>query len=194
MSDEVRCKVVMLGDSGVGKTALVSHISKDSFPDAHTPTIGSQFTALTLEIQDRKLTLELWDTAGQEVYRSLVGFYTRDAKGAFLVMDVTREDTFQGLHQWITWAIAQAPGIKILIFANKIDLAEDRCVSSERIQDLAKSKGVDVVEGSAKLGHNTRDAFEQMGVLMLAEDTVPPATIIIRGEDLKKNKPKQGCC
>jgi hypothetical protein len=81
MMEDPHYKVVMLGDSGVGKTALVNRISEGVFTDSHVPTVGSQFIALPLDLGGKKLTLELWDTAGQEVYRSLVGFYTREAIG-----------------------------------------------------------------------------------------------------------------
>jgi small GTP-binding protein len=191
MADEPHYKVVMLGDSGVGKTALVNRISEGVFTDTHVPTVGSQFIALPLEINKRRITLELWDTAGQEVYRSLVGFYTREAKGAFLVFDVTQETTFEGLPEWIKFVNEQAPGVKIIIFANKIDLEEQRVVTAERIQQVAASHKVEVIEGSAKVGQNTTDAFEKMGELMMATESNVASAVIIRPEPKKTSK---RCC
>jgi small GTP-binding protein len=193
MGDNPHYKVVMIGDSGVGKTALVNRISEGAFSDSHVPTVGSQFIALPLEVGNRKMTLELWDTAGQEVYRSLVGFYTREAKGAFLVLDVTSEPTFEGLSQWIKFVTEQAPGVKVILFANKVDLEEQRVISSARLQDFARENGVDLVEGSAKLGQNTTDAFEKMGELMLSTTAAESAPVSIVGDDQGKGK-KKGCC
>jgi small GTP-binding protein len=194
MGDDPHYKVVMLGDSGVGKTALVNRISEGAFSESHVPTVGSQFIALPLEVGQRKMTLELWDTAGQEVYRSLVGFYTREAKGAFLVFDVTNDQTFQGLPEWIKFVNEQAPGVKIIIFANKVDLEDQRVIASDKIQDFARMNSVELVEGSAKLGQNTTDAFEKMGELMLSSSSSAAAPVTIRGDDLKKEKGKKGCC
>jgi small GTP-binding protein len=193
MAEDPHYKVVMLGDSGVGKTALVNRISEGVFTDSHVPTVGSQFIALPLEINKRKMTLELWDTAGQEVYRSLVGFYTREAKGAFLVFDVTSETTFEGLPEWIKFVNEQAPGVKVIIFANKCDLEGSRVVSSDRIQSFAASQKVELVEGSAKLGQCTTDAFEKMGEMMLSTESNVAAAVTIKDEGGTKGK-KKGCC
>jgi small GTP-binding protein len=191
MSEDPHYKVVMLGDSGVGKTALVNRISEGVFTDSHVPTVGSQFIALPLEINKRKMTLELWDTAGQEVYRSLVGFYTREAKGAFLVCDVTSETTFEGLPEWLKFVNEQAPGVRVIIFANKCDLEDQRVVATERLQQFAGSQKVNVIEGSAKLGQNTTDAFEKMGEMMLSMESNVAAPVTIKEEPRKK---KKSCC
>jgi small GTP-binding protein len=193
MGDDPHYKVVMLGDSGVGKTALVNRISEGAFSESHVPTVGSQFIALPLEVGSKKMTLELWDTAGQEVYRSLVGFYTREAKGAFLVFDVTNDQTFQGLPEWIKFVNEQAPGVKVIIFANKVDLEDQRVIASDKIQEFAKSNNVELVEGSAKLGQNTTDAFEKMGELMLTTEGSSAAPVTITADDAGHAK-KKGCC
>jgi small GTP-binding protein len=192
MSSETRYKVVMLGDSGVGKTALVNRISEGAFTESHVPTVGSQFVALPLDIADRQIILELWDTAGQEVYRSLVGFYSREAKGAFLVMDVTSEGSFEGLNEWLKFINGQAPGVKVILFANKIDLEDKRVVQVGQIQDFAATNHIDLIEGSAKLGQNTSDAFEKMGELMLSSATKEPTSVTINPG--AKPAEKSGCC
>jgi small GTP-binding protein len=194
MGEDPHYKVVMLGDSGVGKTALVNRISEGVFTDSHVPTVGSQFIALPLEINKKKMTLELWDTAGQEVYRSLVGFYTREAKGAFLVFDVTSETTYDGLPEWIKFVTEQAPGVKIIIFANKCDLESKRVIASEKIQSFAQLQKVELIEGSAKLGQNTTDAFEKMGEMLLTAESSGLAAVPIRDELGQKGKKKGGCC
>jgi small GTP-binding protein len=137
------------------------------------------------------MTLELWDAAGQEVCRSLVGFYTREAKGAFLVFDVTQESTFEGLAEWIKFVNEQAPGVKIIAFANKTDLEEQRVVSSDRIRQFGASQKIEVVEGSAKIGQNTTDAFEKMGELVAGSESNVEAGVAMKPPDKRK---KKGCC
>lgn len=192
MADDPHFKVVMLGESGVGKTALVNRISEGVFNEAHVPTVGSQFIALPLEVSQKKMTLELWDTAGQEVYRSLVGFYTREAKGAFLVFDVTSEQTFNVLGDWIKFANEATPGVKIILFANKTDLDDQRTVKTEQIRQFAQANKLEFLEGSAKTGQNTVDAFEKMGELMLLADGGNIKSLDVTPDP--DQKPKKQCC
>jgi small GTP-binding protein len=165
-------------------------MSEGVFSDSHVPTVGSQFIALPIEIAGRKIILELWDTAGQEVYRSLVGFYTRETKGAFILCDVTNIETFTGLPEWIKFVTEQSPNVKVIIFANKCDLEEERVVPTGRVQEFARTQNVEVIEGSAKLGQNTTDAFEKMGELMLSGSANPTAAVEVRVVAPKS----KGCC
>ena len=123
MADEPHFKVVMLGDSGVGKTALVNRISEGVFNEAHVPTVGSQFIALPLEVNKRKMTLELWDTAGQERYRSILPLYTQNSSGILLVFDISSSQPLQYIHHWLEY-IKENVSKKIPIFlvGNKYDL------------------------------------------------------------------------
>ena len=191
MGEDPHYKIIMLGNSGVGKTALVQRMAEDTFNDSHVPTVGAQFVALSLEVNNKKMTLELWDTAGQEVYRSLVGFYTREAKGAFLVFDVTDSESFEKLGEWIKFAQDQAPGVKIILFGNKIDLDGNRKVESSSIREFADQKGIEVIEGSAKTGQNCREAFEKMGELMSETEGNAAPQVEIEKE---AKKGKKGCC
>jgi small GTP-binding protein len=175
---ERRFKVVMIGDSGVGKTALVNRMSDDRFAPSHVPTVGSQFVTVSLTVDANDLVFELWDTAGQEVYRSLVSFYARDAKGAFVVLDITSTSSFNGLGEWVSFIRRESPSVKILVFANKTDLAGERRVNVQDIRDFAEANAVEFFEGSAKTGENVADAFERMGeelltTLKLSADEAP---------------------
>ncbi|KAK8882619.1 hypothetical protein M9Y10_045261 [Tritrichomonas musculus] len=193
---DIHFKVVMVGDSGVGKTALVNRISEGAFVNVHVPTVGSQFITLNLEIEGTKIVLELWDTAGQEVYRSLVGFYTREAKGAFLVCDITNKASFDGLHEWVNFITDAAPGVKIILFANKIDLS-NRLVTNEMLQEFSKSHNLEFFEGSAKTGENTTNAFERMGELLLQHQRSNQNDVhsVNPGKNLEENnKGEKKCC
>jgi small GTP-binding protein len=191
MGDTPHYKVVLLGNSGVGKTALVERVSEDIFQSSHVPTVGAQFISLELMIGTEKCILELWDTAGQEVFRSLVGFYARDAKGAFLLFDVADHRSFDDLPRWVSFVHENAPDARVLLFGNKIDLTGTREVTRAVGQEFAEKNGIVYFEGSAKTGENVRDAFDRMTELLSAtagSDALQG--VQLRGER-KKRKP---CC
>jgi small GTP-binding protein len=184
-------KVIMIGDSGVGKTALVNRLSCNTFVSAHAPTVGGQFAAIPLDLGDRQLTVELWDTAGQEMYRSIVAFYAREAMGAFLVFDVTNADSFEGVPQWIDFANDNAPGVKLVLFANKTDLAEQRVISFDDILEFAHEHKLEFFEGSAYLNEHVQDAMRKMGELLADPDVIPPNVVEL---DTRKEPRKGKCC
>jgi small GTP-binding protein len=163
---EPHYKVVLLGDSSVGKTAVVERITEDIFPKTHVPTVGAQFISLEVQIGDQFFILELWDTAGQEVFRSLAGFYARDAKGAFLLYDIANKDSFTNLPTWLDFVKSHSPTAKIILFGNKSDLKDDREVATKDGEAFAAEKGLIFFEGSAKTSENVRDAFERMTELV----------------------------
>jgi small GTP-binding protein len=188
----LRFKVVMIGDSGVGKTALVNRMSDGNFSPNHVPTVGSQFVTIELTVEGRELVFELWDTAGQEVYRSLVGFYARDARGAFVVADVTSRRSYEALKGWISFIRAESPSAKLVLFANKIDLA-GRVVRSDEFKALADDQQIELFEGSAKSGEHVADAFERMGeMLIVGIDTREQANTV--DVAAAKSKKKETCC
>jgi small GTP-binding protein len=170
MSLALRFKIVMIGDSGVGKTAIVNRMSHSTFLPNHVPTVGSQFITIELRIETDELVFEVWDTAGQEVYRSLVGFYTRDAKGAFLVFDITSQASFNSLPNWVRFIRAESPNVTVVVFANKTDLESERQITKEQIEDFGRQNNCECIEGSAKTGMFVRDAFSKMGEILLASN------------------------
>ena len=186
-------KIVMLGDTGVGKTALVERLSDDIFSDAHFPTVGAQFVSLVMTVKDQKMVMELWDTAGQEVFRSLVGFYARDSAGALLLCDVSNQESFDGLAQWLTFIKENAPDAKIILFANKIDLADARVISSQKLQEFASKNDLTLFEGSAKTAENVQDAFETICEQVSAKIKPKNNTTTV---DVQKEptQAKKGCC
>jgi small GTP-binding protein len=182
-------KVIFLGDPAVGKTALVERATEDIFQDGYVPTVGAQFTSLEVQIGEKKSILELWDTAGQEIFRSLVGFYSRDARGAFLVYDVTSSASFDNLPTWLQFTTEHAPGSLIILFGNKIDLAGTREVSKQQGEEFAKEHKLGFIEGSAKTGENVRDAYERM-TEMLGQATETEQSAVRTPEPVAKG----GCC
>jgi small GTP-binding protein len=192
----LRFKIVMIGDSGVGKTAIVSRMSQGVFLPDHIPTVGAQFVTGNLNIDGNRLPFELWDTAGQEVYRSLVGFYARDARGALVVVDVTSRPSFDSLAEWLRFVKGESTEVKIVLFANKIDLVEQRVLTSEQLKAFADQNGLDLFQGSAKTGQAVPDAFERLGDMMWkqAAEEAPLGSQngIAIGQGLQRQK--SGCC
>jgi small GTP-binding protein len=186
----MHAKVVLLGNSGVGKTALVERVTEDIFQHSHIPTVGAQFVSLELEIGGKPCILDLWDTAGQEVFRSLVGFYARDAKGAFLLFDVTATNSFEALPQWLDFLQQNAPDAKVIIFGNKTDLA-NREIASDAAAGFAGRNHALYFEGSAKTGENVGDAFDRMTEILTTGEGAPVPAVDIKGGN---KKTKKGCC
>jgi small GTP-binding protein len=134
--------------------------------------------------------LELWDTAGQEVFRSLVGFYARDAKGAFLLFDVAAPKSFEDLPKWIGFIGENAPDAKIILFGNKIDIAE-RQINRQQGMGFAEKHHLIYYEGSAKTGETVSEAFERMTEVIAGGGNESQKSVDIKGETKKS---KKGCC
>lgn len=144
-------KIVFLGESGVGKTCIVGVIHGSPFLESQAPTIGACFHVEKYEIDDKKLRLHIWDTAGQEKYRSLAPMYYRDADYILLVFAVNNQDSFYKLDEWqenIKYQCKQAP--KLVLIANKIDLEEERKITTEEGEDRAEKLNAMYFELSAK--------------------------------------------
>ncbi|KAH0788095.1 small GTP-binding protein [Histomonas meleagridis] len=181
-------KVVMVGNSGVGKTTIINRIYSGNFLENHVPTTGSQYVTITSKVDERIVNLELWDTAGQEAYRGLVGFYARDSKGAFLVCDVSKQDSFQSLSQWVDFVKESAPDAKIYLFANKVDL-DDRVITSQQIEQFAEDQSIEWSEGSAKTGQGINDLVSNIASILyetFGENGTTHSSVTL--EDGKKQK------
>jgi small GTP-binding protein len=182
---------VLLGNSEVGKTALVERLSEDIFQASHVPTVGAQFLSLELQVGDQSCVLELSDTAGQEVFRSLVGFYARDAKGAFVLFDVTAPQSFADLEKWLNFVHENAPEAKIILFGNKTNLVQERVISKAEGQEFADKHHLLYYEGSAKTGETVGVAFDRMTEIMTAQKGAAQTTVDLSDPSTKK---KGGCC
>jgi small GTP-binding protein len=189
-TDVPHFKVVLLGNSGVGKTALVERVSEDIFQASHVPTVGAQFISIELQLGGNPCVLELWDTAGQEVFRSLVGFYARDAKGAFILFDVSAPKSFEDLPKWIEFVSENAPGAKVIIFGNKTDL-EDRRVTKQDGVQFATKENLLYYEGSAKTGETVSEAFDRMTELVSSGEEKRSRAVDLAGTSTPTKSP---CC
>ncbi|CAJ1991747.1 Rheb / Ras-related protein RAB2B [Leishmania donovani] len=160
-------KYIIIGDSGVGKSCLLLQFTDKRFEPLHDLTIGVEFGARLISIQGKSVKLQIWDTAGQESFRSITRSYYRGASGALLVYDVTRRDTFTHLQSWLEDAKANAnTALVIMLIGNKCDLESKRQVSREEGEAFARCNGLMFMETSAKTSQNVDDAFLQTAALI----------------------------
>ncbi|BES88652.1 unnamed protein product [Nesidiocoris tenuis] len=153
-------KLVLLGESAVGKSSLVLRFVKGQFHEFQESTIGAAFLTQTVCVDDTTVKFEIWDTAGQERYHSLAPMYYRGAQAAIVVYDVTNQDTFGRAKTWVKELQRQAsPNIVIALAGNKADLANKRSVELEEAQAYAEENGLLFMETSAKTAKNVNEIF-----------------------------------
>ncbi|XP_015917260.1 ras-related protein rab7 [Parasteatoda tepidariorum] len=172
---KVLLKVIILGDSGVGKTSLMNQYVNKKFSNQYKATIGADFLTRELVVQDRLVTMQIWDTAGQERFQSLgVAFY-RGADCCVLVYDVTSPNSFRSLDSWLDEFLIQAgprnpENFPFVVIGNKIDL-ENRAITTKRGQSWCQSKNdIPFFETSAKDSINVEQAFQAVAMKALAQE------------------------
>ncbi|KAG6406374.1 hypothetical protein SASPL_133974 [Salvia splendens] len=154
-------KVVLIGDSGVGKSNLLSRFTRNEFCLESKSTIGVEFATRTLQVEGRTVKAQIWDTAGQERYRAITSAYYRGALGALLVYDVTKPTTFENVSRWLKELRDHADSnIVIMLIGNKTDLKHLRAVATEDAQSFAEKEGLSFIETSALEATNVEKAFQ----------------------------------
>jgi Ras-related protein Rab-2A len=153
-------KYIIIGDTGVGKSCLLLQFTDKRFQPVHDLTIGVEFGARMVTIDNKQVKLQIWDTAGQESFRSITRSYYRGAAGALLVYDITRRETFSHLTRWLEEARQNAnQSMVIMLIGNKSDLDHRRQVTKEEGEKFAKQHGLIFLETSAKTAANVEEAF-----------------------------------
>ena len=160
---DVIYKVVLVGDSGVGKTNILLRSLNKEFNQNTKATVGVEFGDINITIDNKIVKGQIWDTAGQERYRAITSAYYRGAHGALIVYDVTQRDTFDSIDKWISDLRSNTDErLVITIIGNKIDLVDKRQVTTEEGQAKAKEKEVAFIETSAFSNKNVFKAFEEI--------------------------------
>jgi len=156
-------KLVLIGDSGVGKSCLLLRFADDNFTDSYISTIGVDFRFRTITIDKKTVKLQIWDTAGQERFRTITSAYYRGADGIIMVYDVTSAESFDHVEEWLSEVdrYANENTAKLLI-GNKADLIDEKQVSEETAQKFADKLGIPFLETSAKTATNVDQAFLTM--------------------------------
>jgi len=153
-------KLLLIGDSGVGKSCLLLRFSDDSFTPSFITTIGIDFKIRTIELEGKRIKLQIWDTAGQERFRTITTAYYRGAMGILLVYDVTDEKSFNNIRNWIRNIEQHATeSVNKILIGNKCDMVEKKVVDSARGKALADEYAIKFLETPAKNSINVEEAF-----------------------------------
>jgi len=153
-------KLLLIGDSGVGKSCLLLRFSDDTFTTNFITTIGIDFKIRTIELDGKRIKLQIWDTAGQERFRTITTAYYRGAYGILLIYDVTDENSFQNIRHWMkNIEEYAAENVNKILIGNKCDLVEKKVVDTQKGQQLAANYGIQFLETSAKNNINVEEAF-----------------------------------
>ena len=164
-------KIIVIGDSSVGKSCLTLRGTKDKFKDFYTPTIGFEFLALNIKINNKIIRLQIWDTCGQEIYRSLISSFYRNSTLAIVVYAIDNQESFDNLDSWLDEIKCQThPNLKIFLIGNKMDLEENRVISKEKAETFYSSHNLDYfIETSAKTGENAQKVFVKAAQVLYDE-------------------------
>ncbi len=200
-----KLKLIVIGDSGVGKTNIIRRYISNTFSDDSKATVGVEFFTKSFRVNNDIVKLEIWDTAGQERHKSITSAYYKGSRGALLVYDITRPSTFEDVENWMTEIKEKVRGsLKIMIIGNKLDLTNERKVDTETALDKAKSLNVPLMETSAFNSTNIQKAFESILREMYKEfkkekdgekkEQNRKKGVKIETESKSKNDKKEGGC
>ena len=196
-------KLLIIGDSRVGKTSLLLNYVEKIFPEAHISTLGVEYKEKEIIKDNYIIRLQIWDTAGEERFRSITKSIYRNANGILFVCDITNRESFKNIKNWIKDADNVDKDIKGIIIGNKIDLDNERVVSVEDLEEIGKKYNMPFIEASAKTGMNVNKCFEVLIDELFKnknEDEIKEKYLRKNKNDLsistkKTNvKEKGGCC
>ena len=206
---DISFKIIVIGDSGVGKSCLTTQAVRNNFEEFYTATVGFEFLTFNMRINNNVLKLQIWDTCGQEVYKSLISNFYRNSSLALILYAINSRDTFLHAETWLNDLKNQAnPNVKVFLVGNKSDLENERVVSKEEGEKFKEEKKLDkFIETSAKTGENARSALLEAAKI-LYKDYLKAKQNLANGEDSnddnnkgdklerkkEKNKTKTGCC
>ncbi|KAK9692769.1 ras GTPase [Basidiobolus ranarum] len=173
-------KLLLIGDSGVGKSCLLLRFADDTYTESYISTIGVDFKIRTIELEGKTIKLQIWDTAGQERFRTITSSYYRGAHGIIVVYDVTDQDTFSNVKQWLQEIDRYASeGVNKLLVGNKSDLTTKKVVEYESAKEFSDQISIPFLETSAKDSTNVEQAFLTMAKQIkdrMGTNTVTPST------------------
>ena len=164
-------KIIIIGDPGVGKSCLTSQATKNYFDDSYSATVGFEFVTFNLKLNNTSVRLQIWDTCGQEIYRSLISSFYRNASLAMIVYSIDSRESFEHLDSWLKDVrLLCNPDVKVFLIGNKKDLDFQRVVSSEEAQKYVDDKEFDYFnETSAKTGFNAKEVFIRAAKVLYSE-------------------------
>ena len=205
---EITLKILLIGDSYVGKTSLLLQYIERECPENHMATIGVEFKDKIIQINKKNVKLQVWDTSGQERYRSITKNFYRNADGVMFICDVTKESTFENIKNWLIDSEQNSnnSNFKKILVGNKIDLQKERVIDKEKLENFANKKGMNFYEASAKEGTNVDLIFTELAKLILEDKSDQQikdefchknrSLSVYSKESEESNNPrkKKGCC
>ena len=200
-------KLIFIGDSSVGKSCLTAKAVKNNFEEYYQATVGFEFLTFNMKVNDKVIKLQIWDTCGQEIYKSLISNFYRNSSLAVLVYAIDNKESFNHVENWLNDLKSQAnPDVRIFLVGNKADLEEDRKIGKEEGQKYKEDQHLDLfMETSAKTGHNARNVLVEAAKILYKdylkfdENTQKDNDPNSQKKDGKKlikieQKKKKGCC
>jgi small GTP-binding protein len=205
MNYDKTCQLLIIGDSSVGKTSLITRYTNGTFKEEYLATVGLDYHTKIEDINNQTIQIKLWDTAGQERFKSLTQNLFRNAEGVLLVFDVSKNETFYNLKDWIASIKknieSQNMFIPLVILGNKIDLG-GREVSTEDAENFANENKYKYFETSAKTGEGVDNAIRELVSMVISQNNQNDYqkqarinSVQIKKDDIEKtNEKKKGCC
>ena len=202
---DISFKIIVIGDSSVGKSCLTTQAVRNNFEEFYTATIGFEFLTFNIRLNNKVLKLQIWDTCGQEVYKSLITNFYRNSSLALIIYAINNMDSFKHAENWLNELKAQAnPNVKVFLVGNKSDLENERVVSREDGEKFKEEKNLDkFIETSAKTGENARNVLLEAAKLLYkgylkAKNNLGDMKDNQKGDRLEKKKQKnkgnKKCC
>ena len=164
-------KMIVIGDAGVGKSCLTAKAARGVFEESYSATVGFEFLTFNVKIDGKIIKLQIWDTCGQEIYRSLISSFYRNASLAMMVYSIDSKETFTHIETWLKEVKLQSnPDIKVFLIGNKADLDNQREVQTNEAKQFQDENGIHYFsETSAKSGLNAQEVFIEAAKLLYAE-------------------------
>ena len=199
-------KLIFIGDSGVGKSCLTTKAVKNNFEEYYQATVGFEFLTFNMKVNDKVIKLQIWDTCGQEIYKSLISNFYRNSSLAVLIYAIDNKESFNHAENWLNDLKSQAnPDVRIFLVGNKADLEDDRKVPKEDGEKYKEEQHLDLfMETSAKTGHNARNVLVEAAKILYKDylkfdennKNDDNKLKINKGQALikKDKKEKAGCC
>ena len=196
-------KILLLGDSSVGKSSLFLSFMDKSWNETFVPTIGVDFKIKTINVNNMNIKFQVWDTAGQERFRTIISSYYKGAHGILLVYDITLKESFESLNDWLNEIKKNTSKniVKVLI-GNKIDLNDKRIISFDEAKEFADNNNMKYIETSAKTSTNVDQAFGLIGVELMKsfkgneEKNITKKNVVLSNSEavIDNKQIKKGCC
>ena len=202
-SYDLSFEIIVIGNSGVGKSSLSIQAARHTFAENYFATVGVEFFTMNIKLDNKVIKLQIWDTCGQEIYRSLISNFYRNSSLAIIVYSITDASSFESIDTWLKELKSNSsPDIKVFLIGNKIDLEKQRVISTEQGKNLQGDYNLDLfIESSAKDGKNTEYIFVQAAKLLFNDYNKykigNPLIGRTKNNKIKKedaNKEKKKCC